>query len=140
MKQPESQMSVYDTQKVVLEKCYSIDGESFMYTEFSELMSALRDTCDVQVGTPYFEAEFKRVTAEDIVDVDRLIEEWDERLYDICGECAEDGVDASQPAIKELEDFLIKWVDKNTDVHRYYTIVGRSRGMCITQEDLDSNE
>lgn len=122
----------------MLEKCYSINDEDFIYTEFSELMNALQDNTHVVIGTPYYEADFKRVSAQDIVDVDRLIEDWDERLYDIVGECAEDGVDASQPAIQELEDFLLQWVNKNTDVHRFYTIVGNSREMHITQEDLDS--
>lgn len=119
-----------------LEKCYSTNNEDFTFTEFDDLVADLDGNGDLVVGATYYEADFKRVSGADIVSIDRVIEDMDERLYDLVGESAEDGCDASNEAIQELKDFIVQWVDKNTDIKRYYTIVGKSRQMQITEDDM----
>lgn len=119
-----------------LEKCYSTNDEDFTFTELEDLISELESNGDLVVGYTYYEADFKRISGEDIVSVDRIIEDMDERLYDLVGEAAEDGCDASKEAVQELADLVAQWADKHADIKRYFTIVGKSRQKEITEEDL----
>lgn len=120
----------------IMEKCFSTNDEDFNFTDFSELMGALKDNGDVAVGATYYEADFRHITGSDLVSVDRLIEDMEERLYDEVGECAEGGLDVSDEAAKELEAFLVQWAEKHTDLGRFYKILGKSREMKITEADL----
>lgn len=122
-----------------MEKCYSTNDEDFKFTDFSDLIDELESNGDLAVGATYYEADFRRVTAKDLVSIDRVVEDMDERLYDLVGEAAEDGIDVSNEAEKELEAFLVQWVDKHADIRRYYTIVGKSREIKITAEDIPDN-
>lgn len=119
-----------------MEKCYSTNDEDFKFTEFSDLIDELESNGDLAVSATYYEADFRRITAKDIVSMDRVVEDMDERMYDLVGEAAEDGIDVSKEAEEELEAFLIQWCDKHADISRYYTIVGKSREMKITEADL----
>jgi len=134
-------LCLYANQKraEIMEKCFSTNDEDFNHTEFSELMEALKDNGDVAVGTVYYEADFRHITGKDLVDASRLIEDMEERLYDEVGECAEGGLDVSNEAAEELEEFLVQWAEKHTDLGRFYKIIGKSREMKVTEADLADN-
>lgn len=119
-----------------MEKCYSTNDEDFKFTDFSDLIEELESNGDLAVGVTYYEADFRRITAKDIVSINRVVEDMDERLYDLVGEAAEDGIDVSNEAVEELEAFLVQWGDKHAATSRYYTIVGKSREMKIAAEDI----
>ena len=93
------------------------------------------------VGRVYFEADCETMTARDVIPhgfVDDLIEIVDERLYDDIGECAYDVLGGVTPeANLELDAFLLAWVEKNSDISRYWKIVGKSRECQITEGDLE---
>lgn len=122
-----------------LEKRYSTNDEDFGLDDFGDLMSDMEDDGSLAVGAIYYEADFRRMTAKDIVSVDRLMEDMEEALFDECGECAHAGLEASKEALAELEAFLLQWVEKHTDVTSYYKIVGETRPMQITEADLTDN-
>lgn len=119
-----------------LKKCYATDDSDFNFTEFGDLLDAIASEGPLEVGTIYYEADFRPVTVSDVVDVNRVIEDIDERLYDIAGESAEDGLNVSDEAVQELKSFLAQWATKHSDLKRYYKIVGKSREMKITEEDI----
>ena len=69
--------------------------------------------------------------------LDLLIEQMEERLYDDIGECVCDVFSGVTPEAKlELDAFLLAWVEKNSDLSRYWKIVGGSRECKLTAEDL----
>ena len=120
-------------------KCFSLDDEEFKYDSFGEMLESMDD--EPTVGRVYFEADCETMTARDVIPhgfVDDLIEIVDERLYDDIGECAYDVLGGVTPeANLELDAFLLAWVEKNSDISRYWKIVGKSRECQITEGDLE---
>ena len=119
--------------------CYSTDDEDFCFHSLDEVFDDLASDGNLEEGAIYYEVDFRRMTGKDVVSVTRLIEDMEERLYDEIGEAAEGGLDVSNEAAEELEAFIAQWIDKHTDVNRYYKIVGKSRVLTVTAEDLVDN-
>lgn len=119
------------------QKCYSADDETFNCDSVGDLIDGMDDP---KVGDTYYEADCRSVEVSDYVSkwsVLSLLEYMDERLYEQVGECYDNNAsDVSQEAKDELLDLLKTWAVKHIDVGRYWLIVGKSREMKFTEEDL----
>lgn len=122
-----------------LEKIYSTNNEDFRHTDFSELLAALEDDGELKIGTVYYEADFKRIAVTELVSAPLVIEQMEERLYDLVGECAENGITQKEGAEKELKALLADWAEKHTNLSTFFRIVGKSREMRITTDDLPTD-
>jgi hypothetical protein len=143
-----------------MEQCFSLDGEDFRFTSMSDLLSDLifvteafatglvhpeyqqlldeltKSNINV-VGTTYYVAEFSNLEGKDLLTINGFLDHLDENLFDEVGyDIGEGGLSIEDGAAMALEKFLIQWVDKHTDVGRFYKVVGDSREMKITEEDL----
>lgn len=119
-----------------LEKFYSTDDEDFSHSDFGSLVDALDNDGELEVGRIYYEADFKRISITDLVAVPQLIERMEERLHDIVGECAEDGMKQRGDAEASLEALLTQWAENHTGLHTFYKKVGPSRKMRISESDM----
>lgn len=121
------------------DKCYSLDDEEFNCQSVGELIDGCNDR-DLVVGDSYWEADCTSVSARDAVPhsaADSLIEDMENRLYDDIGEGVSDAFSGVTPEAKlELDAFLLAWVEKHADLHRFWKIVGKSRELKFTAEDL----
>ena len=121
-----------------LKKCYSLNDEEFNYSSFGDMLESMDD--EPKVGRVYWEADcttLAPIDAAQYVSADGLIEQMEQGLYDEIGECASDAFGGVTPEAKlELDAFLLAWVEKNSDLSRYWKIVGGSRECRITAEDL----
>ena len=122
-----------------LRKCFSLDNEEFKYDSFGEMLESMDE--EPTVGRVYFEADCETLTALDAarhVDAGYLIEQMESSLYDEIGDCAMEVFSGVTPEARlELDAFLLAWVEKNSDISRYWKIVGKSRECQITEGDLE---
>lgn len=121
-------------------KCYSIDNEAFNYDELGDLFADLESDGELYEGRVYYEADCKVVEPKDYVNshsVSCMLESLDEQLYDDVGEVSDnDFYNTSKEAKEELRQFLESWITKHVNVGRYWTIVGQSRELQVTKDDL----
>jgi hypothetical protein len=122
-----------------LEKFYSTNNEDFRYTDSSELLAALEDDEMLKVGTVYYEADFRRIAVTELISAALVIEQMEERLYDLVGECAEDGITQKEGAEQALKALLADWAEKHTNLSTFYRVVGKSRELRITADDLPAS-
>jgi hypothetical protein len=127
-----------------MKKCYSIDGEDFSLTDFSEVIDQLSNCHPVIIGCEYYEADAVPYSAKEFVhsNLDYMLETMDENCATNIGEHWEyelSAVKSSNPvAYKELKDFLSVWIQENTRLEKFWEVkiyVERK----IVEEDLGSN-
>lgn len=120
-----------------LSKCYSIDGENFAFSEKDDLLSDLGIDGDLWEGRIYYESDCRMLTASDIVNVDRLLEDMDEAAYDLVGSDYGSPIDkVSSEAVKELRTLIESWVECNCNLHSFWTCVGATREVVVTAADV----
>jgi hypothetical protein len=122
-----------------LEKFYSTNNEDFRHTDFGDLLAALEDDGALEVGTVYYEADFRRIAVTELVSAPLVLEQMEERLYDLVGECAEDGITPKEGAEQALKALLADWAEKHTNLSTFYRVVGKSRELRITADDLPAD-
>lgn len=112
-------------------ECYSSDEENFNYDDFGDFL----DSNDFQVGSTYWKADAIEIDHADIIDVEGLLENMDERLSDEVGEVADrDYSDVGAEAESELKTLIKEWATKHIKL-RYWKV--RNVQECkITAEDL----
>ena len=120
-------------------KVYSTNDEDFNYTEVSDL---LNDFPDLGVGDTIFEAEAKKPSPLDLVNVDDIyfivLESIIDRAYDIGGEYSEGwcyDLKHNKELKKKLEQSLKRWA-KNLPEINFYS-VGKSSKYILTEKDLE---
>ena len=122
-----------------MEVFYSIDDESYNFENLGDLFDALDEDGCLEVGAAYFEANCRRMTAQDVVPVGWLLDAIGERMHDEVGEAAADFPNVSQQAKDELQKLLSDWIEKHDNPGSYWTIVGKARRKVVTEDDLKPN-
>ena len=116
---------------------YSKDDENFNHKELEGLFDEMESDGTFEVGTIYYKAEAKEAEGSDFIDVNSVLEMFDERAYDDIGECYNnDYSDCSAEARDELKSFLNEWTSKHISLN-YWIIKGKSTEMTVTQEDTE---
>lgn len=124
------------TQDEVADECWSMDGESYVYSSLGDLIDSNRDT--LEVGSVVHIGDKNRPDPADFIGADDVVELLEARADDMCGEWAESWPSASREALAELDaglDALITaWVAKHAPISFYS--VNNSREYTITEDDL----
>ena len=116
---------------------YSKDDENFNYEELGELFDEMTSDGTLEVGTIYYKAQAKYTESTDFINVNAVLEMFDERAYDDIGECYNnDYSDCSAEARDELKSLLNEWSSKHISL-KYWIIKGKSTEMTVTQEDTE---
>jgi len=111
--------------------CWSHDGENF----HGDFDTALWSLDDPKVGDVIFRGKSKLVVADDILDIDSILEDLWERADDIVGESAEYYPTVSNDAFDELYNFMIDWISRHCQPN-FYTI-SNVEEYTITEDDLN---
>jgi len=116
---------------------YSKDDENFNYKELRELFDEMTSDGALEVGTIYYKVEAKEAASSDFIDVNAVLEMFDEQVYDNIGECSNnDYSSCSDEARDELKSLLNEWSSKHISLN-YWIIKGKSTEMTVTQEDTE---
>lgn len=123
-----------------MKKCYSTNDEDFHYDKLGELFDDLDSDGELVLGRAYYEADCREITASDFTGkrrIESILEQFDEDLYEEIGEIADnDFTGVTDEAKAELASFLSAWIEKHVNVGRYWKIIGKTRPMQVTAEDL----
>ncbi len=112
-------------------KCYSVDEETFNCESLEELI----DDNGLEVGATYWEADAIEISHADNIDVQSILENMDERLYEEVGEIADcDYSDVPQDAKDELAALITGWAEKHVNL-RYWK-VRNAKERKVTSEDM----
>lgn len=112
-------------------KCYSVDEETFNCESLEELI----DDNDLEVDSTYWEADAIEINHADNIDVQGILENMDDRLYEEVGEIADcDYSNTHQDAKDELASLLAGWAAKHVNL-RYWK-VRNAKEMKVTWEDM----
>ena len=115
---------------------YSRDGSEYYISEEYDLVSEMIANSS-EVGAEYYSAKFSKIEPTRVINIDYMLELWDDNVYDICNvDCGTPFTDASEESKKELEDFLTEWTNKNVTLSNYYEYVGPEVCHHITEEQM----
>lgn len=118
---------------------YGNDDENFPYEGIGELIDAIQSDRDIEVGDTFYVHEFRRVEADDLFDVDTILDRAECRLDDIVGENYDDQLcrSVTKTAQENLHKFLEEWFKANVPYEKYWIPIGKSTEMKFTAEDLE---
>lgn len=119
---------------------YSTDGEDFSCSDLGELIETLRNDHDDAelVGRDYYVGVKQQQSASHYFagNVGRLIDAARDLAHQECPEHTEDFAEFVGPAaLKELDDLIKAWADKNVDV-TFWTVEHVEK-VQLTEEDLE---
>lgn len=120
-------------------KCYSTNGEDFCHDDLDGVLDALDCEERLEVGAVYYEADSQPLTVAKLLRADMVLEQADELGYDLIGETWDNPFSVSKEAKVELQEVLNAWAAKHVDLSHYYEIVGSSRELRVTEDDLPAN-
>ena len=119
------------------QKCYSTDDEEFNYSDPQEVFEGLDGLGELTAGRVYYEADCHTPSTDNMLDVDSLLENADEQMYDLIGEVYDSEFSEASPnARAELQDLLNAWAAKHVSLSRYWVIDGKSRELKVTEDDV----
>jgi len=119
------------------QKCYSTDNEEFNYSDPQELFDDLDGLGELTSGRVYYEADCHTPSTDNVLDVDLLLENADELMYDRIGEVYDKEFSEASPGARaELQDLLNAWAAKHVSLSRYWVIDGKSRELKVTEDDV----
>lgn len=119
------------------QKCYSTDDQAFNYSDPQEVFEGLDGLGELTAGRVYYEADCHTPSTDNVLDVDSLLENADEQMYDQIGEVYDNAFsEASPDARAELQDLLNAWAAKHVSLSRYWVIDGKSRELKVTEDDV----
>lgn len=122
-----------------METRYSIDDENYTHETLDEVFDALESDGRMVAGTIYWEADFEPMEPQQALSAAWVLEEANERGYDLIGESWDNLFAVSMEAQLELQALLDAWAKKHVNVGIYRTIVSKARQMTVTEADLTSN-
>ena len=116
---------------------YSLNGDDFQEGCASEALQALHDDGQLTLGTEYRLGVSDKPDPADFFDVDHLIEQMQERAYDVGGEFAEDYLaDLTEEQVKNLRQVVNAWLS-SVNPHVNFFSVKQIQTFKVTQEDID---
>lgn len=115
---------------------YSIDNENFIYETFGEVLDALDNDWRLGVDAIYYEADFLPMEPQQVLTAARVLDEANERGYDLIGETWDNPFSVSRDAQFELQELLDTWAAKHVDLSVYYVISGDSRERAVTLDEV----
>ena len=115
---------------------YSTDDEYYCHETLGDVFDALVSDGRLMAGTIYWEADFQPMETQQALSAAWVLDEADEKGYDLIGESWDSPFSVSRDAQLELQSMLDAWAAKHVDVSHYYTIVGKPRQMTVTEADL----
>lgn len=118
---------------------YSTDDENYCHETPGDVFDALDSDGLLVVGTIYWEADFLPMEPQQVLDAAQVLEQADERGYDLIGEAWDNPFNVSRDAQAELQALLDAWAKKHVNVGYYYTTVGKPRKLVVTEADLPAN-
>jgi hypothetical protein len=110
---------------------WSTDEENFNYESLEE---AINDLYKPEVGHIVYSGEQKDFTPKLHWSIEHLLEHLGEQGYDEVGEHVGDWPDASKEAVKQLENYLKRWIKRHCPPKFYG--VKNVKKYVITEEDL----
>lgn len=114
---------------------YSSNEDEFGNAEeWDVVQDMIGDLCEV--GSEYYSAKFKPLKSSDIINVDDILERFDEVFYDICALDVAPFNELSEDSVNELKTLLVNWMDKNVDISKFYDYVGPTETHYITEEQM----
>lgn len=123
--------------QMTTKKLYSRDDDLYIFDSVEELLFDMESDGKLTVGTPYYEANSRELHTEDFIDIDHILEHFDEMLYEQVGEVSDcDFSNVSPEAKDELSQLLQQWINKHTNVSSYSTIVGDTKELTVQPKDL----
>lgn len=122
-----------------METSYSIDDENYTHETLDDVFDALESDGQLVAGTIYWEADFEAMEPQQALSAAWVLDEANERGYDLIGESWDNPFAVSMDAQIELQALLDAWAKKHVNVGIYRTIVGKARQMTVTEADLASN-
>ncbi len=118
---------------------YSLNGEDFQEGCASEALQALDDDGRLTIGTEYRLGVSERPDPADFFDVDHLIEQMQERAYDVGGEFAEDYLtDLTEEQVQNLRQVVNTWLSSVKPQVNFFN-VKNIQTFKVTQEDIDEH-
>lgn len=116
---------------------YSINGEDFQEGEASDALQDLYDGCQLEIGTEYRLGVAEKPDPADFFDVDQLIEQMQERAYDVGGEFAEGYLtDLTEEQVRDLDGVVKAWLSSVKPSVTFFN-VKEIQTFKVTQEDID---
>jgi len=118
------------------EKCYSLDGESYNYTDRGEALTTLGDSSadGLQVGMTYHAGDSRQRAPSFYFSMSNLVENMGEAAYDDAGEFADGFPDMTKEKEAELNAIICNWLDRNVDVS-FFT-VENAETVEVTEQDV----
>ena len=120
--------------------CYSIDDENFSLLSIGDVLDALNNEGRLKEGEAYFEASFRQMQGRDVFSVEHLLESMGERLYDEVGDFANDYPSVTPEAKRELETFILEWIERHARLSRYMVVIGTPLERRVTAADIAAKE
>ena len=118
---------------------YSTDDENYCYETLGDVFDALESDGLLVAGAIYWEADFLPMEPQQALTAAQVLDEADERGYDLIGESWYNPFSVPRDAQMELQSLLDAWAAKHVDLSPYYTMVGKQRQLEVTEADLPAN-
>lgn len=114
-------------------EAWSTNNEDFRYSSLEDLIDS--NSGELAVGQTIYVGEGRRPKLSEFCDANDVIEQMQNRGYDIGDEYADGFMDDISPDAKtELDGFLKSWMEKHVTIN-FYT-VHDVREYVLTEEDL----
>ena len=120
------------------DKVWSINGEDFIYDSLEELIGALDDDDDLEVGRVVEFGIAHKPAAADFICADAVIYHMQDAAYAEVGDHAPYFPDVSAEEKRELDDFLKAWANKYCAVD--FFMIRDTQEYTITVDDVKTNE
>lgn len=118
-------------------KKYSTNDEDFIYEGVSDIIDSADIAEEDLIGYTYYEMEAREIEAADVINIDQILENMDEKLYALVGECADNVFySLSKEAKNALHNYLVAFIEEHKVLDGYWKAVGKSKELTITEADL----
>lgn len=123
------------------EKCYSLNGEDYNYTDLGEALTTLGDDSvnGLQVDMTYYAGDSRKRAPSFYFSMDSLLENMGEAANDEAGEYADDFPDMSKEKQAELQSIISNWLDRNVEVS-FFTVKNPTTVKVTAQDVADFGE
>lgn len=117
--------------------CYSLNGDDFQEGCASEALQQLDDDGCLILGAEYRLGVSRKPDPADFFDVENLVEQMQERAYDVGGEFAEDYLsDLTEEQVHDLDRVVKAWLSSVKPSVSFFN-VKEIQTFKVTQEDID---